>query len=135
MRITIDISAERIAQLFAAAIEGGDPVTTASRGGWCVSIDLVSSEGFAVPDGAWWYTLPAVFGEDVFPAISIVELDDETTGHETTHEVRKANIERGLAVMAAKFPSQFAQILEDNIDAPAADLFLQSVLFGEEKYA
>lgn len=135
MKITIEVPADRIAQLWSSAIEGGDPVTNASKGGWCNGIDLVSSDGFTVPEGAYWYVLEGVFGDGVFPVVEIVEVDDETTGHETTHKVRKADMERGLTVMATKFPSLFAQILEDDIDAPCADIFLQCALFGDEKYA
>jgi hypothetical protein len=37
--------------------------------------------------------------------------------------------------MAAKFPHQFAMVVADDTDAPCADALLQSLCFGDEKYA
>ncbi len=130
MEIKIEVPAARIANMMTSAIESGDPVTSAARGGWCVSIDTKSRKPFA---GNWWYA-DAGFFEGGFN-FDVVELDDETTGHETKHHVTSKDVERGLAVMAAKFPHIFANILNDDTDAPCADIFLQCTLFGEEKYA
>ena len=129
-KITIEISSEKIAHLFTSAIEGGDPVTTASRGGWCAGINWASPQ--PVPTGAWWAD-PANW--ESIPPLKIIEVDDETTGHTTTHRVNGIRVRDGLAKMASVFPHRFAQILSDEIDAPCADAFLQSMLFGEEKYA
>lgn len=137
MQVTIDIPADRVAQLVTSAIEGGDPVTTASKGGWCSGINLT---GMSFPLGevetvpTYWWSMKSLF-VTAMPTIEIIEVDDETTGHETKHTVVAADVARGLAVMAVKFPHQFAMILEDDTDAPCADAFLQSMLFGEERYA
>jgi phage-related tail fiber protein len=111
-----------------SAIESGDPVTTASRGGWCAGINLCGKAG--EPE---WYAIGA-FWESNF-LIEIVEVDDEATGHQTKHRVGRRHFREGLAIMARKFPGRFTQVLEQNTDAPCADIFLQCVLFGEEKYA
>lgn len=138
MQIKIEIPADRIAQLFASAIEGGDPVTTARKGGWCNGINLTGmsfplGKDEPVPD--YWYTLKGLF-DTAKPTLEIIEVDDETTGHETKHEaIGMMEVERGLTVMATKFPHLFYQIMEDNIDSPCADIFLQCMIFGEEKYA
>jgi hypothetical protein len=141
MNITLEIPNARIMQLFWSAIEGGDPVTTAQRGGWCNSINLTASSfalGSTLPQpekATSWYALPEFFADGVILNIEVIEVDDETTGHETTHKVTNADFARGLSVMATEFPSIFGQIMEDQIDAPCADIFLQCMLFGEEKYA
>lgn len=141
MQVKIEVSADRIAQLFASAIEGGDPVTTASRGGWCSGIDLKSASfdiGSLPKEPATttaWWTMPEFFETGADITIEIAEVDDESTGHETTHTIKRADIARGLEVMAAKYPHRFTQLLTDEQDAPCADAFLQSMLFGDEKYA
>lgn len=129
MKISFDIPAERIANMMISAMESGDPVTTAARGGWCVSIDLIGK----YTGKGWWYADPTIY--EAGHRMKIVELDDEATGHKTVHVIGKPQIIKGLETMAQKFPRAFAQILADDTDAPCADLFLQSVLFGEEKYA
>jgi len=127
VKITIQITPGIIACLFTSAIEGGDPVTTASRGGWC--------DGIYCPKAGdrWEYDAPNQY-EKAF-TLKVVEVDDETTGHKTTHTVRMKHVRKGLEIMAKDFPEQFAQVVRDDIDAPCADLFLQCVLFGDEKYA
>jgi hypothetical protein len=130
MQITINVSSEIIANMMISAMESGDPVTTAARGGWCAEINNKSCKSFK---GDWWYADPKYFeGEFKF---NVVEVDDETTGHQTTHTVRPGDMARGLAVMAQKYGHLFAHVLNDDTDAPCADIFLQCILFGEEKYA
>jgi hypothetical protein len=123
-----EISPERIADLFITAIESGDPVTTAARGGWCNGINLKGP----LPDGNW-YADPKLYAGKF--TLEIIEVDDESTGHETKHRVGRRAIEKGLAVMAKDFPKLFQWIVDDNVDASCADIFLQCVVFGEEKYA
>ena len=44
-------------------------------------------------------------------------------------------LERGLGLLAEKFPRQFAQIVDEEDDAATADLFLQLCCFGEEVFS
>jgi hypothetical protein len=137
MRINLDISPDHIANLMCSAIEGGDPVTTAKRGGWCDGIyyrtkDTPETE---LPDKGLWYVDHPYFYESPDFQIEVIEVDDERTGHTKSHIIRRDQLVAGLRVMATKFPSFFAQILADDADAPCADIFLQCVVFGEEKYA
>lgn len=138
MKIEIEIPPERVMQLFASAIEGGDPVTTASKGGWCNGIDLKAASfplGGTVDLGALWWDTPEYFADGVALTIEVLEIDDETTGHVSEHTVTTPDIVRGLTVMAKQFPHLFAGVLDGDIDAACADVFLQSMLFGEERYA
>ena len=130
MQINLDIPAARIANMMTSAIESGDPVTTAARGGWCVSIETKSRKPI---NGKWWWA-DAGFFEGGFN-FEVVELDDEITGHETRHHITSKDVAQGLTIMAQKFPHIFALILNDDTDGPCADIFLQCVVFGEEKYA
>lgn len=124
MQISIDIPADRIANMMISAMESGDPVTR----GWCGEINLI--EGGEANDN--WYADPKCY-EAPF-AIQVVEVDEDT-GKETKHMVRPDDMVIGLQRMATKFPHIFEQVLADNTDAPCADIFLQCIVFGEEKYA
>jgi len=129
MKITLEIPTERIANMMISAMESGDPVTTAARGGWCNGINLL--RGGEAHD--CWYADPKMYQRQF--QLEVIEVDDETTGHETSHKIGPADMRRGLQVMAQKYPHCFGQVMEDNTDAPCADIFLQCILFGEEKYA
>jgi hypothetical protein len=133
IEINVQVPVDRIANMMVSAMESGDPVTTAARGGWCSAINLL--KGGRGPKGGvgCWYADPKLYAG--YFEIEVIEVDDENTGHETKHKVCPADLLRGLSVMAAKFPRAFAQVLADDTDAPCADAFLQSIVFGEEKYA
>lgn len=139
MKIEIEITAQQIANLFISAIESGDPVTTASKGGWCSGIYHQSREtdppagtdtgkGFGTP----WYADPQYY-EKPF-VIEVIEVDTDTND-ETRHKITLETMSAGLAKMVKEFPDAFADLMRDDSDAPCADAFLQAVLFGEEKYA
>lgn len=130
MHIVLNIPNSRIAQLFSSAIEGGDPVT----GGWCNGINPHGGSRRKAAEFRHWYTAEKFFSNGFLLQVSEV-LDDGRDGKVKVHTINDGHVRRGLTVMARVFPSQFEQILSDNIDAPCADAFLQSVLFGEEKYA
>lgn len=139
MEIKLDIPADRIANMMISAMESGDPVTTAARGGWCSAINLLEVDGKKLhsvrsrfPNGNWYADANLYNGEFL---IEVIEVDDEITGHETRHMVRSYDMAIGLQRMATTFPRIFSQVLKDDTDAPCADIFLQCVLFGEEKYA
>jgi len=144
MKIELNIPTDRIVQLMSSAMEGGDPVTTARKGGWCWGIYWHSRK--APPPDGFWYADEKFLGGQF--RLQIVEVADENlydrdatetanikSGAFKLHTVTDKHFAKGLAVMAEKFPHQFGQIMTDDIDAPCADAFLQSMLFGDEKYA
>jgi hypothetical protein len=60
-------------------------------------------------------------------------------GEESGDDVKKVKLdleacERGLQVMAEKYPRHFSNMLQDNDDAETGDVFLQCCLFGELVY-
>lgn len=81
LQITLDIPTERLADLFTSALESGDPVTTASKGGWCWGIYWQSrmSPDSALPDTGRdpWYAAVSLYERDDFQ-IEIVEVADES---------------------------------------------------------
>jgi hypothetical protein len=130
VKITIEIPDDRIINMMISAIDSGDPVTSAHKGGWCAGIGYVGKFKETTEN---WYADPAFYARPF--KLEIIEVDDETTGHQTKHYVKRADMVRGLTVMATKYPHLFRYVLENNTDAPTADIFLQCTLFGEEKYA
>jgi len=122
--VILTIPADRIANMMISFVESGDPVTHASKGGWCAGISL-KFHTFPL-----WYASPETWSNDFTVAV-----DEVGDGKIKTHFIRRADLVRGLAILAEKYPDHFAMILRDDTDAPCADLFVQCVLFGEEKYA
>lgn len=146
MQVRINIPAERIANLMCSAMESGDPVTSAARGGWCNGI-YYRTKSTTPPEGNWYVDHPEFYDAADFQ-IEVHEVADENTfdvgapdkknlksGALVIHIIRRKELLKGLAAMAVKFPHQFGQVLRDDTDAPCADAFLQAVVFGEEKYA
>jgi len=83
--------------------------------------------GSAQPDGDYWHwcqLLPTTGG-----SVSLVDKEDGKR-----YVLDAPSIERGLAVMAEKYPSHWADALEGNDDAWTGDCFLQCCVFGETVY-
>jgi hypothetical protein len=134
MKVTIEVSSQTIADIMITAIESGDPVTTASRGGWCAGI-YAGSKDTKPPKNRTdprdpWYADP-LFWEHSF-VIQVDEVDDET-GHITAHFLTEAEFAEGLALLAETYPLVLGDLLGD-LDAAAADSFLQFVTFGRLVY-
>jgi hypothetical protein len=51
-----------------------------------------------------------------------------------THELTLDKLKAGLAVMAAKYPHHFKDVIMDNGDAETGDVLVQCALFGEIVY-
>lgn len=127
MKIEIEVPSSTIANMMVSAVESGDPVTSAHKGGWCSGIALQKG-----PTAGLWYANESLY-EGAF-VLQVFEYHEETDT-KTKHAVTPQKMAAGLAVMAKVFPDQFAQVMRDDTDAPCADAFLQSILFGKEKYA
>lgn len=123
MQITIDIPDERVAQLFQTVAESTDPVTRA----WLENMQLTAGRSAK----ARWWEDAALFGKSGLQIV-VTEQDDDA---KKRHPIGLSAIRDGLAKMATRYPHIFEQVIKDNIDQPCADIFLQCVVFGEEKYA
>lgn len=146
MKITLEIPSDRIANMMISAIESGDPVTNASKGGWCMGIYYKTMDADPPNGDTVWYAVPAFWASNF--QVQILEVADEdiydrhldvagniASGSLKLHTIRRRHFRDGLTVMAQKFPHQFGQIMKDDTDALCADIFLQCVLFGDEKFA
>lgn len=57
-----------------------------------------------------------------------------TTHEDGSFEFTPKELQRGLDVVAEKYPNRLFEILDENGDAETADVFLQCCLFGEVVY-
>jgi len=140
MRITLEVKAEVIANMMCSAVESGDPVTNAEKGGWCAGIWPVGNSEKRAKQFTHWYAEPAFWQDgaliDIFEVIEDGKaFSIENRRNVRAHRINKAGMAQGLRIMAEKYPHVFAQVIQDNTDAPCADIFLQCMCFGEEKYA
>src|SRR5262245_51578956 len=122
----LTVSAEAIENLFVSAIEGGDPVTNARKGGWCWGIYHSTHKHEPPPGQQPWYADTKFYSSADFH-VEIIEVDNEdifdpdctlaeniASGALKVHAVRRRGIIKGLTVMASKFPKMFSQIHSDN---------------------
>lgn len=122
---TIEVPAQRIADLMITAIEGG-------IGYWASAVKLVSAGGAEVKEKPW-YADPTLY-ED--PDMSLVVVEDEasTAGASPRHVIGRKELLNGLAIMQAKYPAAFADFMTENEDAETADMWLQCAALGDVVY-
>src|SRR5260370_789930 len=129
MKITVEISTKRIADLMVSAIEGNH-MTRA----WCAGVSL-ERRGSKTGDAAVaametgnedpWYANQNLYDGSGF-AIDISEQDEET-GRVTSHLVTPADFVAGFTLMATKHGRHFGDFMGENEDGITADVFLQCV--------
>lgn len=132
MQITVNVKLETIRDLFVSAIESDDPVTTASRGGWCAGFYWRTKES-EPPRGLWYNDKPGWYGSSAFQ-MQIDEVSDERKGTIKSHIIRGRHLRAGLAALAVHHPGAFANVLKGETDAADADSFAQCVTFGKLVY-
>lgn len=135
LTVTTRIGLDRIGDLLCCAFEGG-------VGYWCTIVKKIPP---AAPVEAWKVRAfaedlgkPQGNGHTVYPHIEypvnggslVLRAEDDPK----RYTLDMAAIERGLAVMAEKYPKHFADFVAENDDAETADVFLQCCLFGEIVY-
>lgn len=120
----ITITSQQIADQFVTAIEGGSTY-------WCRSFKLQSPGDVAWDDPADkgpWYANPRLYDD---PDLKIEVIEDEEDG---THIIGQAEIAKGLAIMAEKYPQHFADMKDETGDAITGDVFLQCVALEDIVY-
>jgi hypothetical protein len=125
--LSLSIPSQQIADQFVTAIEGGSNY-------WCRSFKLLSPGDIAWDDPADkgpWYANPRRY-ED--PDLKIEVTEDEAEDGEGVHIIGQAEIAKGLAIMAEKYPHHFADMKAETGDAITGDVFLQCVALGEVVY-
>jgi hypothetical protein len=105
---TLNVSRERVGDLFVGAVEGGSTY-------WARDLELPRGRG-------WYYNRMLNHGFAV------------TDAEGTRHEVTPEKIERALNRMASEHPRHFADFREGQDDATTADVFFQLCVLGEVVY-
>lgn len=135
MKITIEIPAQKIADLMVTAVEGNYMVRA-----WCNGIFLISPKSYeksvVIGDTRPWYSKAEVYEKSF--ELSVEEIIDESK-HIAPDNIKKykigsVNFAEGFKLMAVNSPKAFADFMNDNYDIFTADIFLQYVVFGEVIY-
>lgn len=108
------ISNQQIADLMVTALEGGSNY-------W---IDRVEPRYTCHHD----YSEPQNYGPDMVERALFAEDDD------TPYLLNDEAIQNGLRLMPTLCPHHWADVVNDNVDADTADVFLQLCVFGELVY-
>lgn len=133
VQTTVEIPLDDLRSLLVTNLEQGYS--------WFKATDLIVPEGhtkdeYRMPDelvnGTWapCYTLPFVEGGGI--VIMVDETDDGS--YSKKYSLMLHNVNQGLQIMANKYPTHFADLLNDNQDLNTADVWLQCCLFGELIY-
>ena len=131
IKTVVDISVHRLQGLLVGAFEQGYS--------WHCIQGLVIPEGHTKEEYRWkdttghWspvYCLPFVDGGGV----KIGEDTEDDGTYPVTHILNKEKIEKGLQLMADKYPYHFSHIVNEGDDANTSDVFLQCCLLGELVY-
>lgn len=127
------ITPEDIADLMVTAIEGGS-------GYWLGGMRKVTTptDWHRKDDDMPWYSDPDFWAGDFCVAVRTVDYDpvprDDRDPIEREQHLTPAKITAGLQIMADEYPDHFADLLQDNVDAATADVFLQCCVLGEIVY-
>ena len=119
-----DISLDRISNLLCSAFEGGSNY-------WYVINEFVEPKAFTfrTDEDEVYRHLDYPLNEG--GAVIVGDMEDEDAEAKTLD--LKA-IEKGLKIMAEKYPRHMSDFINDNDDAITGDVFLQCCLFGEVIY-
>ena len=135
MNITVKIPPQRLADMMIGAVEHNHMTRS-----WCKGIYLLEPvKGDEYPEyddghgkSSIWYGDPKLYDSGFL--IEVHEIDDESTGHITKHQVDATKFAEGLAKMAAKSGGHFGDMLNENDDNITQDVFLQYIVLGEVVY-
>jgi hypothetical protein len=130
--VTHNISKERIADVLCSAFEGG------SNYWYRIEKEVTPEEGKRfktfpdLGDGTSYLDLPLSEGGALIVSDFNGVNEGETPKKRT---LNLSSIQRGLKVMAEKYPRHFGHFLdEERADSITGDVFLQCCLFGEIVY-
>ena len=123
-----EFSDQQISDLLCTAFEGG------SNYWYMIEEKIPPKATFDEMTGQMVKSPDCVFVQD-YPidggALVISEMSGYKHGGKTKWTLDRAALEKGLQVMADKFPSTFHDLVNENADADTGDCFLQCCLFGD----
>lgn len=122
MKVVINIPEKRVQDLLCNALEGGSNY-------WYFI------ESFNYPTGQTKESLKLEFPHLELPFVDDGSLTIKDIEGDMPDKIldRKA-LQKGLRVMASKFPRHFGDFISENDDATTGDVFLQCALYGDVIY-
>jgi hypothetical protein len=121
VKTTASVSRMNVAYLLCSAFEGGSNY-------WCSITKFVEPKSFEFrfDEGRIYrhYDFPLNDGGAVY-------IGDCEDLEQNPKRLDLQSIEKGLQVMAEKYPHHWQDLMNDNDDATTGDVFLQCCLFGE----
>lgn len=133
--VTTMIDDEKIRNLLCCAFEGGSNY-------WYMHTRNILPDGVTYADfqeggkhtvADYWHPSELIpFVDGCALIITTEAAGDE--GDKIERRLDRAALERGLQIMAEKYPRHFANVVSENEDAETGDVFLQCCLFGEIVY-
>lgn len=132
MTATIPLTDDRIKCLLCSALEGGSNY-------WYLIDRYEFAPGLKYADFKedgkmqgedYWHPAQLI---PLAEGCAVIMLDNEA-GRAKQYRLDRAAIERGIAIMAEKYPQHFADVIAENEDATTGDVFLQCCIFGNAIY-
>lgn len=120
VKATNKITAQRVNDLLCGAFEGGS-----SYWARCSSDKYVFAGDLSRADFEYPHDIPFANGCAVI--IDDVESDPEYSNKRLDWPA----MQKGLQIMADKYPAHYRNFIEENDDAETSDVFLQCAVFGE----
>lgn len=132
---TASITDEQIRGLLASAFEGGSnywyTITGKHLAPGLTMADFREGGKMQTPGDYWHWAELIPLAEGCHLLIGDREADDPAAD---ARSLGRAEIARGLQIMADKYPRHFADAVGDGGDADTGDVFLQCCLFGTLVY-
>lgn len=121
MKVTanFEISDERISDLLCSAFEGGSNY-------WYFIREVNYPQGKTKADFKYWH-MEVPLSEGGSLIIDYIEGDEDLSGKILNRE----SIQKGLKLMAEKFPKHYYDFITENDDADTGDVFLQLCLYED----
>ncbi len=136
-KVAIQILDDRLRGLLCGALEGGSNY-------WYTVVECRFSPGNSYADfqeggkhtlDKYWHPYELIpFVEGCGLIIGDVEAEENTEPAFEAKLLDREAIEKGIKIMAEKYPHCFADVLAENDDAGTADCFLQCCILGEIQF-
>ena len=125
---TKTVDPQRIADMFVGAIEGGSAY-------WCQGFVLSKLPVFEKTEGDIWYSNGTFWAADDYEVTAKFDDPDQPEGNYAGVKIIKPeDVQKGLQLMAEKYPRHFTDMIQEQDDATTADVFFQCVVLQDVIY-
>lgn len=121
INVEVEVALDRIQDLLTCAFEGGSNY-------WYRGLHILTDVDCGEHDTHRFHLIPTIGDGEIG-----LYTDDDPDAPEL-HTLNREKIKKGLHLMAATFPTHWADVINENDDADTGDVFLQCCVFGELVY-